>query len=95
MRDVHDPSTVTPIRFDGVIDADGHILERPTLWEDYIEARLRDRALRVRINDEGLEDLELDRRPSPSHPAGILSELGRTNESELGGPARGYLDEVP
>lgn len=95
MRDVLDPTTVTPISHDGVIDADGHILEPPTVWEEYIDPGLRARALRVRVNDEGLEYLELDGRPSPSHPAGILSELGRTNDSDLGGPARRYLDELP
>jgi hypothetical protein len=54
MRDDHDPTTVTPIRFDGVIDAGGDILEPPTLSEAYIEARLRNRALRVRIDDSYL-----------------------------------------
>jgi hypothetical protein len=63
--------------------------------EDYIEAPLRERALRVRINDDGLEYLELDGRPSPTLRPGIRAAFGRTNDSELGGPARRYLDELP
>ena len=30
----------------GAVDADGHILEPPDLWEDYIDPKYRDRALR-------------------------------------------------
>ena len=29
----------------GVVDADGHILEPPNLWQDYLEAKYQDRAL--------------------------------------------------
>ena len=43
--------------YDGTIDADGHVLEPATLWEDYLEARHRDRALRIRVGDDGLEYL--------------------------------------
>jgi hypothetical protein len=31
----------------GAIDADGHLLEPPDLWEKYIDPRYRDRAIRV------------------------------------------------
>jgi hypothetical protein len=47
-----------------VIDADGHILEPPDVWEKYIDPRFRDRAIRIRLNKEGQEYLELDGRPS-------------------------------
>ena len=40
---------------DGAVDADGHILEPPTLWEEYIDPQFRDRALRFRIDEHGLE----------------------------------------
>ena len=53
MRDVY------RIKYPGVIDADGHILEPPDLWERYLEPRYRDRALRIRTDDEGLEYLEI------------------------------------
>jgi len=43
----------------GAIDADGHILEPPTIWEDYIDPQYRDRALRFRVDEQGLEELEI------------------------------------
>ena len=95
MRDIHDPTTVDPIAFDGVVDADGHILEPPTLWAEFIESEFRDRALCVKVNADGLEYLVLDGIPSPSHAPGLLSELGRSNDSDLGGPPRPYLDGLP
>ena len=54
------------VRFphDGTIDADGHVLESPTLWERYLEEKYRARAIRIRVDDEGLEYLEIDGKPS-------------------------------
>ena len=34
--------------YDGTVDADGHLLEPAGLWEEYLEERYRDRALRIR-----------------------------------------------
>ena len=36
-----------------VIDCDGHILEPPDLWEKYIDPKYRDRAMRIRVGDDG------------------------------------------
>ena len=44
--------------YENVIDADGHILEPPDLWERYIDPPLRDRAFRVRERD-GREVIEV------------------------------------
>ena len=33
--------------YPGAIDADGHILEPPDLWERYIDPPFRDRAIRL------------------------------------------------
>ena len=41
--------------YDGTVDADGHILEPPDLWETYIDPQYRDRALRIRVDENGLE----------------------------------------
>ena len=40
-----------------VIDCDMHLLEPANLWEDYLEPRFRDRAIRIEINDLGKEQL--------------------------------------
>jgi len=44
---------------DGAVDADGHILEPPTLWEEYIDPQFRDRALRFRLSEPALVDVAL------------------------------------
>jgi hypothetical protein len=43
-------SMLTPFPYPGAIDADGHILEPPDLWEKYIEPQYRDRTIRLRTN---------------------------------------------
>ena len=60
----------------GVIDADGHILEPPDLWERYIDPAFRDRAVHLRPNADGLEVLEFDGRPSKIMAPGSLSFMG-------------------
>ena len=59
-----------------VIDCDGHILEPPDLWETYLEPRYRDRALRIRVGDDGFEQLLIDGRRSTIARPGQLSTLG-------------------
>ena len=64
----------------GAVDADGHILEPPDLWERYLEPEYRDRALRIVPDENGLEELSIggarshmSRRGFPSTP--ILSYI--------------------
>lgn len=59
-----------------VIDCDGHILEPPDLWEKYLEPKYRERALRIRSDDEGWEFLEIDRKPARLDNRGLLGSLG-------------------
>ncbi len=61
---------------DLVIDCDGHILEPPDLWETYLEPAHRDRALRIRVGDDGFERLLIDGRPSTIARPGQLGALG-------------------
>src|SRR5688500_5166865 len=63
-------------RMDLVIDCDGHILEPPDLWETYLEPAYRDRALRIRVGDDGFEQLLIDGKPSTLARQGQLSTLG-------------------
>src|SRR5258708_4297264 len=59
-----------------LIDADGHILEPPDLWERHLEPRYRDRALRIRVGDDGFEFLEIDGKRAELTSAGLLHSLG-------------------
>ena len=68
--------TLPRLEFDGAVDADGHILEPPDLWERYLEPAYRDRALRIKRDDRGLEYLEIDGRPSKLVRNGMPSGLG-------------------
>jgi uncharacterized protein len=59
-----------------LIDADGHILEPPDVWERYLEPRYRDRALRIRVGEDGYEFLEIDRKRAQLTSAALLHSLG-------------------
>ena len=43
-----------------VIDADGHILEPPDLWDRYIDPEFRERRPRFVIDDNGKERLSAE-----------------------------------
>ena len=87
------------IAYDGAIDADGHILEPPDLWERYIDPRFRDRALRIRRDEHGLEELEIGGQRSLMSRRGFPSTLGAMGAPDLAAmqkdPARTYLAEAP
>ena len=59
-----------------VIDADGHILEPPDLWEKYLDPKYRDRAMRIRVGDDGYEFLEIDQKRAKMTQPGVLGSLG-------------------
>ena len=67
--------------YSGTTDADGHILEPADLWETYLEDRYRERALRIRVDDEGYEYLEIDGQPSKRSRKGSLGLLGAMGEA--------------
>src|SRR5215470_13650722 len=82
--------------YDGTIDADGHVLEPPTLWEDYLEERYRARALRIRVDDAGLEYLEIDGKPSLRTRGGSLGLLGAMGDpAARPAPERRYAGAMP
>ena len=82
--------------YDGTIDADGHILEPPDLWENYLEDAYRDRALRIRVDDEGLEYLEINGKPSERTRKGSLGIMGAMGAEDLKpSPDRRYADSMP
>lgn len=88
-----------PLRYSGAVDADGHILEPPDLWERYLEPKYRDRALRFILDENGLEQLEIGGRPSVMSRRGSPSILGAMGDPDLAAiqkdPERTYLSEAP
>lgn len=87
------------VAFDGAVDADGHILEPPTLWEEYIDPKYRDRALRIVMDENGLEELEIDGQRSKMTRRGYPATLGAMGAPDLPdmqkNPDRTYLTESP
>lgn len=82
--------------YPGTIDADGHILEPPDLWENYLESKYKDRAIRIRLDDEGYEYLEVDGRPSSQAVKGTLALMGAMGDDDLHArPGRRYADTMP
>ena len=95
-KPIHESHSVAE---DGAVDVDGHILEPPTLWEEYIDPQFRDRALRFKIDENGLEELEIDGRRSMMSRNGFVATLGAMGAPDLPAmqkdPARTYLGESP
>jgi uncharacterized protein len=87
------------LALDGAVDADGHILEPPDLWERYLEPKYRDRALRFVLDDDGLEELEIGGKRSVMSRRGFPSTLGAMGDPDLRAmqkdPERTYLREAP
>jgi uncharacterized protein len=85
--------------FGGAVDADGHILEPPDLWETYLEPKYRDRALRFVLDEHGLEELEIGGQRSRMSRKGSPSVLGAMGAPDLRDmqldPERTYLREAP
>ncbi|WP_327753240.1 amidohydrolase family protein (plasmid) [Sphingobium sp. SJ10-10] len=80
-----------------VIDTHGHILEPRSLWEDYLEQRYRDRAIRFCSTDKGVDYMILDGKPSPySFGVGPFSAgMGQPYEKLRTVGAFGYFDGPP
>src|SRR2546423_1030722 len=87
------------LSFDGAVDADGHILEPPNLWEKYLEPKHRGRALRFVRDENGLEELEIGGERSHMSRRGFPSTLGAMGDPDLRAmqldPERTYLGEAP
>ena len=87
------------LAFDGAVDADGHILEPADLWETYIDPEFRDRALRIVLDEDGLEELEIGGARSRMSARGFPSTLGAMGDPNIGAiqrdPDRTYMGEAP
>lgn len=82
--------------FDGTVDADGHVLEPPDLWENYLEDKFKSRALRIKVDENGLEYLEINGKPSKRTNKGSLGIMGAMGEKNLKpSPDRRYAESMP
>ena len=92
-------SEIKRFPYPGAIDADGHVLEPPDMWEKYIDREFRDRAIRIRPRrEDGLEILEIDQRPSKYMAPGGLGfsgAMGKSAEELKPSPERTYVGTAP
>ena len=91
-------ATTAHMPFEGVIDADGHILEPPDLWETYLESKYQDRALRIQTDEHDLEYLEINGKKSKLSAHGTLGFLGGMGKSAaetIPKPERTYVRGAP
>jgi uncharacterized protein len=80
----------------GVVDADGHVLEPSNLWADYLENEFSDRSIRLPVNDDGLEVLEIDGTPFDRMTPGGIALIGSMGEEGARpSPNRRYMDSMP
>jgi uncharacterized protein len=76
---------IRKLKFAGAVDADGHILEDAGLWDRYLEAKYKPRAVRVSKDANGLDYLEVGGHPSKIFRAGRLgglSAMGTTRNDD-------------
>lgn len=64
------------LKYPGAVDADGHILEAADLWENYVEAKYRANAVRLKRDDNGVQYVEIAGRPSKFLRGGMLGAFG-------------------
>ena len=59
-----------------IVDADGHVLEPPDVWERYLDPRERAGAIRVRRGSDGRDFLEIQGRPARLTTPEMLGGFG-------------------
>jgi len=82
-----------------VVDADGHVLEPPDVWEHHSDPAYRERAIRVVRGDDGRDTLVIDgkaARLTTSEMLGGLGGMGKTLEDlALASLSGRYAENAP
>jgi len=79
------------------VDADGHVLEPRDVWQRYLEPHLRERAIRIERDADGVEALLVDGRPHLALRGrlGALGGIGMDSEDLMTVGQRSYEDGCP
>ncbi len=79
------------------VDADGHVLEPRDVWQTYLEPNLRERAIRIEKDAEGVEVLLVDGEPHMALRGrlGALGGIGMDSEDLMTVGKRSYEDGCP
>lgn len=71
--------------YPGAVDADGHILEAKTCWEEYCEPKYRANAIRMKDDKDGLEYMEINGVPSRVNRGGnfgTVAQMGQVTRAK-------------
>ena len=79
------------------VDADGHVLEPRDVWLTYLEPNLRDRAIRIERDADGVEVLLVDGQPHAALRGrlGALGGIGMDSADLMSVGQRSYEDGCP
>src|SRR5215472_16894156 len=80
-----EPGKLHKLKYQGAVDADGHVLEDAALWDRYIEAKYKPGAVRIRQDDRGEEHLEIGGKFSKIFYGPRLSGLSGMGATRDGG----------
>lgn len=69
-------TTVCNVDSTGAIDCDGHVLEPIEALRDHLEEKYKERAIKIEVEDDGLEYLYYDNKKSKLTPGGFTGVLG-------------------
>jgi len=87
------------LKYRGAVDADGHILEAADCWENYCEAKYKANAIRIKEDEDGLQYLEINGKPSRVSRRGSFSNdasMGQMSRDKGSfNPRLKYGEEVP
>src|SRR5579864_4535536 len=86
---------IRALKFEGGVDADGHILEDKNLWENYLEAKYKPKALRLKKDRSGLEYMEIEGKPSKFLTGGMFAGLSAMGETQMGRNSADYGGRAP
>ncbi len=78
-----------------VVDMDSHVMEPPDLWENYLEEKFLDRAIRIRRRDDGVEELVVDNKVIFSGPLSALGGVELDAVESFTRPDLSYIDGCP
>src|SRR5258708_35437635 len=71
---------IRKVKYPGAGDAEGHILESAKCWEEYCEAKWRDKAIRMKEDKDGLEYLEVNGVPSRVNRGGNFGAVAQMGQ---------------
>jgi predicted TIM-barrel fold metal-dependent hydrolase len=88
------------LKFQGAIDADGHILEAADCWQQNCEAKFKSTAIQVKTDDDGYQYFEIEGKPSKvsrkGQPFSSIAAMGKvTREKGTVNPRLKYGEELP